>query len=59
MIPTRFFVASLVSGLGACTLPPLRGEMEIGKDAYAVFVGPARVARICMRFGPVAALRSR
>ncbi|HEU4828354.1 MAG TPA: hypothetical protein VFT04_04090 [Gemmatimonadales bacterium] len=40
MIPTRFFVASLVSGLGACTLPPLRGEMEIGKDAYAVFVGP-------------------
>ena len=32
--------ASLVSGLAACTLPPLRGEMEIGKDAYAVFVGP-------------------
>lgn len=26
--------------LGSCTLPPLRGEMEIGKDAYAVFVGP-------------------
>jgi hypothetical protein len=27
--------------LGACdpTLPPLRGQMEIGSDAYAVFVG--------------------
>lgn len=32
--------ASLASALAACTLPPLRGEMEIGKDAYAVFVGP-------------------
>ena len=24
---------------GSCTLPPLRGELEVGKDAYAVFVG--------------------
>lgn len=40
MRAVRFVAASLVSGLGACTLPPLRGEMEIGKDAYAVFVGP-------------------
>jgi hypothetical protein len=28
-------------GLAGCsgTLPPLRGQMEVGKDAYAVFVG--------------------
>jgi hypothetical protein len=27
--------------LGACSLPPLRGKAEIGKDAYAVFAADA------------------
>lgn len=40
MNAVRLVPALLVSGLAACTLPPLRGEMEIGKDAYAIFVGP-------------------
>ena len=50
----------------ACTLPPLRGEMEIGRDAYAVFVGegsggtdlyavrPGGGVTIALTFSPVA-----
>jgi hypothetical protein len=41
----RRWAALLVAGLAAAgvacsgTLPPLRGQMEVGHDAYAVFVG--------------------
>ena len=40
---TRAGIAGLLAaaaGLGACggTLPPLRGQMEVGRDAYAIFV---------------------
>ena len=37
----RGVVAAALVILGACegTLPPLRGKMEVGRDAYAVFVG--------------------
>ncbi len=50
----------------ACTLPPLRGEMEIGRDAYVVFVGegsggadlyaarPGGGVTIALTFSPVA-----
>jgi len=33
--------AEIATAAGACsgTLPPLRGQMEVGRDAYAVFVG--------------------
>jgi WD40-like Beta Propeller Repeat len=38
--------AALVAGLAACsgTLPPLRGQMEVGRDGYAVFVAGGGVA---------------
>lgn len=36
----RGAVLALAAGLAACsgTLPPLRGQMEVGRDGYAVFV---------------------
>jgi hypothetical protein len=38
--------AAAVSLLAACsgTIPPLRGQMEVGRDAYAIFVGGAGAA---------------
>jgi hypothetical protein len=37
----RCAAAAAVSLLAACsgTLPPLRGQVEVGRDAYAIFVG--------------------
>jgi hypothetical protein len=37
----RCAAGAAVSLLAACsgTLPPLRGQMEVGRDAYAIFVG--------------------
>jgi hypothetical protein len=39
-------VAALVAGLAACSgsLPPLRGQMEVGRDGYAVFVAGGAAA---------------
>ena len=40
-------VAALVAGIcraAAATLPPLRGQMEVGRDAYAVFVAGGALA---------------
>src|SRR5918999_352736 len=39
--PLTLFLVPLTLFLFACdpTLPPLRGQIEIGRDPYAVFVG--------------------
>jgi len=36
---TRRRAATLCAIAVACTLPPLRGRIEVGKDSYGVFVG--------------------
>ena len=40
-LPLTLFLLPLTLSLTSCdpTLPPLRGQMEIGQDPYAVFVG--------------------
>jgi hypothetical protein len=38
--PLTLFLFPLTLFLGSCgTIPPLRGKIEVGRDAYAVFVG--------------------
>ena len=41
LFTVHFSLFTLFSGACDPTLPPLRGQMEIGSDAYAVFVGGA------------------
>jgi len=39
-LPLTLFLFPLTLFLGSCgTIPPLRGKIEVGRDAYAVFVG--------------------
>jgi hypothetical protein len=40
LVPLTFFLFPLTLFVAGCgTLPPLRGKIEVGRDAYAVFVG--------------------
>jgi hypothetical protein len=43
--PLTLFVIPLTFFVAACgTLPPLRGKIDVGRDAYAVFVGGSGVS---------------
>jgi hypothetical protein len=43
--PLTLFLVPLTLFLNSCgTLPPLRGKIEVGRDAYAVFVGGSGVS---------------